>query len=278
MAAPGVILGERLGPFDGCIDEALVARYASATGDPNERVRAATAVPPAAIVTQIWEAQVASRDRLVAAAVRDGATGGVHGEHDIVLHRPVRIGERLHTWVDAFGSRPAGRHSLVVLRYTTLDDRDEPVAEQLWTTMYFGVACDVAGAATPEHEISDAARARPVGAYALHLDDGMPTRYAEASGDWSAHHFDLEAARASGFDRLFLHGLCSLAIAAQGVVASQAGGEPERVRRLAVRFASPAFVGEELSVQLYEAGPTTIGFEATQSGNLVLSQGLVELR
>ena len=110
------------------------------------------------------------------------------------------------------------------------------------------------------------------------LDDGMPTRYAEASGDWSAHHFDLGAARASGFDRLFLHGLCTLAIAAQGIVASQAGGEPERVRRLSVRFASPAFIGEELSVQLYDAGPGEVAFEAMQGDRIVLSQGRVELR
>jgi acyl dehydratase len=278
MAAPGVVLGQRFGPFDGCVDEALVVRYAAATGDPNDRVRAGAAAPPAAVVTQIWEAQEACRDRLVAGQVREGATGGVHGEHDIVLHRPIRIGERLHTWVDAVGSRPAGRHSLVVLRYTTLDDRGELLAEQLWSTMYFGVACDVAGAAAPEHGFSDAARTRPLGTYSLHLDDGMPTRYAEASGDWSAHHFDLDAARASGFDRVFLHGLCTLAIAAQGVVATQAGGDPERVRRLAVRFASPAFIGQELSVQLYKAGPGAVAFEATQGDMVVLSQGRVELR
>ena len=278
MAAPGVVLGQRHGPFDGCIDDALVARYASATGDPNERVRQGIAAPPAAIVTQIWEAQEASRDRLVTGHVREGATGGVHGEHDIILHRPIRIGERLHTWVDAFGSRPAGRHSLVVLRYTTLDDQGELVAEQLWATMYFGVACDATGAAAPEHGFSDAVRERPLGSYALYLDDGMPTRYAEASGDWSAHHFDLDAARASGFDRVFLHGLCTLAIAAQGIVSTQAGGDPERVRRLAVRFSSPAFIGEELSVQFYDAGPATIAFEASQGARVVLSQGRVELR
>jgi len=278
MELPGVVLDQRLGPFDGCVDEALVARYASATTDPNERVRAALAAPPAAIVTQIWEAQEACRERLVAPHVTAGAVGGVHGEHDIVLHRPIRIGEALHTWVDGFGARPAGRHSLIVLRYTTLDDAGEVVAEQLWSTMYFGVSCAETGATVPDHGFGDDVRQRQLGTYSLHIDDGMARRYAEASGDWSAHHFDVAAAQVGGFDRIFLHGLCTLGIAAQGVVAAVADGDPDRVRRLAARFASPAFVGDDLDVLLYDAGPSTVAFEATSSGTLVLSQGRIELR
>jgi acyl dehydratase len=277
MEQPGVLLDARFGPFDGRIDEALVARYAAATNDPNERVRLGLAAPPAAVVTQIWQAQEATRDRLVSEAVRSGATGGVHGEHDIVLHRPIRVGERLHTWVDALGSRPAGRHSLIVLRYTTLADDGQLVAEQLWSTMYFGVSCAAAGATAPAHDFDDAVRRRPIGSYSLPIDEGMATRYAEASGDWSPHHFDRVAAEASGFDRLFLHGLCTLGIAAQGVVATVADGDPDRVRRVVARFASPAFIGDDLHVQLYDAGTGTVAFEATAGEVPVLTQGRVEL-
>jgi acyl dehydratase len=278
MERAGVVLGERFGPFAGRIDEALVARYAAATNDPNERVRDGVAIPPAAIVTQIWDAQEASRDRLVAPHVRTGAQGGVHGEHDIVLHRPIRIGERLRTWVDGYGAHRAGRHAVIVLRYTTLDDTDEVVAEQLWSTVYFGVTCAPTGASVPDHTFPDDARARPMGRCSVHVDDDMARRYAEASGDWSAHHFDLEAAAADGFDRTFLHGLCSLGIAAQCVVAGVAGGDPDRVRRLAVRFASPAFIGDDLDVHLYDMAAGAIAFEATSSGTVVLGHGRAELR
>jgi acyl dehydratase len=278
MDQPGVVLDQRLGPFDGCIDEELVARYAAATNDPNERVRTGEAVPPAAIVTQIWDAQEATRAQLVSPLVSAGAVGGVHGAHDIVLHRPIRIGERLHTWVDGYGARPAGRHSVIVLRYTTLDDAGALVAEQLWSTVYFGVACAPAGTAVPEHDFADDARRRPLGSATMHIDDGMASRYAEASGDWSAHHFDVAAAEVSGFGRIFLHGLCTLGIAAQTVVADVAGGDPDRVRRLAARFASPAFIGDDVEVLLFDAGPSVVAFEATSKGVVVLSQGRVELR
>jgi acyl dehydratase len=256
----------------------LLEHYGAATNDPNARVRTGEAVPPAAVVTQIWAAQDESRDRLVADHVRTASTGGVHGEHDIVLHRPIRVGERLRTWVDGYGSKPAGRNALTVLRYTTVDDRDEVVAEQLWTTVYFGVTCAAAGAALPEHDLPDEAREAPIGEYRVHVDGDMARRYAEVSGDWSAHHFEAEAAAHSGFDRVFLHGMCTLALAAQGVVAAAAGGDPDRVRRLATRFTSPTFLGEDLAVAMYEIGPGVIGFEATSAGAFVLRQGRVELR
>jgi acyl dehydratase len=278
MDQPGVVLDQRFGPFEGCVDEELVVRYAAATNDPNERVRAGLAVPPAAIVTQIWDAQEATRVQLVSPHVRTGAVGGVHGEHDIVLHRPIRVGERLQTWVDGYGARPAGRHSVIVLRYTTLDDAGALVAEQLWSTVYFGMSCAPTGAIVPDHGFADEAREHPLGASVVHIDDGMARRYAEASGDWSAHHFEVAAAEVSGFDRIFLHGLCTLGVAAQAVVATVAGGDPDRVRRLAVRFASPAFIGDDVEVHLYDAGPSVVAFEAASNGVVVLSQGRVELR
>jgi acyl dehydratase len=278
MEQPGVVLGERLGPFEGRIDTSLLERYAAATKDPSALVRRGQAVPPAAIVTQIWDAQEATREKLVAEHVRSGAVGGVHAGHDITLHRPVIVGEPLRTWVDALASRPAGRHSLITLRYTTLDAEEAVVAEQLWSTMYFGVACGEAGATVPVHELPEVARERPLGSYAVDVDEGMARRYAEASGDWSPHHFDIEAAAHTGFDRLFLHGLCTLGLAAQGVVARAANGDPDRVRRLAARFASPAFLGDTLVVDSYAIGEGVIGFETTANGVLVLGQGRVELR
>jgi acyl dehydratase len=204
--------------------------------------------------------------------------GGVHGEHDVVLHRPIVPGEPLRIWVEGQGARPAGRNSLVTLRYTMLDADDALVAEQWWTTVFLGVTCDPTGDPAPEHAFPDDARERPIGTYRVEVDPDMARRYAEVSGDWSAHHFDLDAARVSGFDRLFLHGLCTMALCAQGVVELAAGGDPERVRRVAVRFATPTFLGERLDVRLYDAGAPGIAFEADSAGATVITNGRAELR
>lgn len=240
-------------------------------------MRTGSAIPPVAIVTQIWEAQNAARAALVPESVQRAATGGVHGEHDIALHRPIVPGEPLRIWVHAHGTRPAGRNALVVLRYTALDGDGALVAEQWWTTVYLGTTCDAVGTPAPDHRFPEAARGHPIGTYTADVDDGMAQRYAEVSGDWSDHHFDVDAARRSGFDRPFLHGLCTMALCAQGVVELVADGDPARVRRVAVRFAAPTFLGERLDVRLYDAGPLGVAFEAHSAGATVVTHGRAEL-
>jgi acyl dehydratase len=255
-----------------------VRRFAAATADPAAGVRAGTVVPPTILATRIWEAQEASRAGAVPASIQRSATGGVHGEHDLVVHRPIVAGEPLRTWVERHGVRPAGRNTTVTLRYATVDADGEVVAEQWWTTVYLGTTSEPEGDPAPDHAFPDDARRRPIGVHGVDVDAGMATRYAELSGDRSAHHFDVEAARASGFDRPFLHGLCTMALCAQGIAAIAAGGEPERLRRVAVRFASPMPLGERLDVQVHDAGPLGIAFEATCDGVAVITNGRAELR
>lgn len=273
-----VRLGERQGPFDGRMDAGWIRRYAETTTDPVPGVQAGEVVPAVAVVTQIWDAQNAGREALVDRSMMANASGGVHGEHDVVLHRPIVPGEALHTWVEGHGARPAGRNVLVTLRYSTYDDSESLVAEQWWTTVFLNTTCTPIGEPAPDHALADETRQHAAGVYRVRVDEGMAKRYAEVSNDWSAHHFDLGAAERSGFDRLFLHGLCTMALCAQGVVTTVARSDPERIRRVAVRFASPTYLGEDLDVHFYEAGPLAYGFEADCAGRRVITNGLAELR
>ncbi len=164
----------------------------------------------------------------------------MHGEHDIVLHRPLVPGESLETWSEPWAVRTTRAGTRVVLHLEQFDEPGELVVEQWWTIFFAGsdVLAD-AGPEPPDHTFPDAARAHPVVSATRHVDADQPTRYAEVSGDWSPHHFELDAARASGFDYLFAHGLCTMAMCTQAVIAEVAGGDQARVRRVAVRFASP---------------------------------------
>jgi acyl dehydratase len=277
-AVPGVDLQARLGPFPACIDADLVRRYAAATADANPCYLDGGMVPPAAIVSQIFDAQLAGIDALVAADVFARARSGVHGQHDMVLHRPVVPGEPLSTFVEAVGARPAGDNLRVILRHATLDARRRLVAEQWWTTVLLGTTCDPAGADAPGHAFPETAPSAPTALVSLYVDEGMPRRYAEVSGDYSPHHFDADAARRSGASAVFLHGLCTMGLCARAVVDTLAAGDPRLVCRLALRFASPTYPGHDLAVRLYELGPGAFAFEADCAGAKVITHGRAELR
>ena len=260
------------------VDAEFLQRFADTTRDPSPSVRAGTAVPALAVVPLLWEAQGEARPALTEPTVEKTAAGVVHGEHAVVVHRPLRPGEPLRLWAEGHSARPAGRNALVTIRYTALDRHDAVVVEQWWTTAYVEAACESVGEGPPEHRFPEEARQHPVGTYAAELDAEMARRYAELSGDWSEHHFSIDGARRSGFERPFLHGLCTMALCGQAVTQTVAGGDPERVRSVAVRFASPAFLGEQLTVELYDAGPLGCAFEANTAGAAVVTHGRATLR
>ena len=69
-----------------------------------------------------------------------------------------------------------------------------------------------------------------------------------------------------------------MALCAQGVVDLVADGDPSRVRRVAVRFASLAMLGAELELRLYDAAADGYAFEAECAGATVITHGRLELR
>ena len=87
-------------------------------------------------------------------------------------------------------------------------------------------------------------------------------RYADASGDHNPIHLDRAAARRAGLRSPILHGMCTMAMAARGVVNGVAHGDPSRVRRIGVRFSRPVAPGRTLTTRVWN-------FEDRRNGSLV---------
>ncbi len=98
------------------------------------------------------------------------------------------------------------------------------------------------------------------------------------SGDLNPLHIDPDAARAAGFPRPILHGLCTYGLACRAVVEHCAGGDPDRVREHRARFTAPLYPGETLRAELW-LEPDAVLFEAwaNERGVKVLGDGLTRL-
>ncbi|HEX3546655.1 MAG TPA: MaoC/PaaZ C-terminal domain-containing protein [Mycobacterium sp.] len=268
----------RYGPFPGSLDPGVIASYAAATGDQTAAVLNGSAVPAVFPVILVFDAQEAARADVPAGAWRR-ARGGVHGEHDIRLHRPVRPGERLETWSQVSGVRTsrAGTHVAVHIEQFGSDGRI--AVEQWWTMVLLGLnAVADLGSMPADHRFPDAGGARPLGSTVHHIDEQVAHRYAEVSGDWAAHHFDIEVAQAAGFDFVFTHGLCTMAICAHRLLGLLGVDDPGRVARVAVRFASPTPLGADLTVNAFGIDENSFAFEATARGVTTIAHGRLELR
>lgn len=270
-------LDTRHGPFPGMLDLETIARYGAATNDTNPSVVDGSAVPATFPVILIFDAQWAA-NRCVPKAVYATGRNGVHGEHEVRLHRPLTPGEALETWSEPFAVRNTRAGARVVLHMEQFGVDGALAVEHWWTIFFPG--CDLltdVGPEPPDHTFPEPAREHPVGSITQHVDVDAATRYAEISNDWSAHHFDLEQARNAGFDYLFAHGLCTMAMCTQAAVGLVADGDPSRVRRVAVRFASPTRLDADLRVDVYEAVDGVYAFEAECAGAAVVKHGRLEL-
>jgi acyl dehydratase len=265
-------LTPRHGPFPGTLDPAAIARYAAATNDTNAAVTAGVAVPATFPVILIFDAQWAA-NAAVPTSVYQSGRNGVHGEHEVLLHRPLVPGETLETFSEPYAVRTTRTGARVVLHMEQFGV-DGALAVEHWWTIFFPGCDELAdvGPEPPDHTFPEAAREHPVASVTQRVD---------ADADWSAHHFELESARRAGVDYVFAHGLCTMAMCTQAAVGMVAGGDPSRVRRVAVRFASPTRLDAELTVEVFDASATEgaglYAFEATCADTAVIKHGRIEL-
>jgi acyl dehydratase len=268
----------RHGPFPGHLAPDGISAYAAATGDNTASVVAGCAVPATFPVILVFAAVETARGDVPPEAWKR-VRGGVHGEHAIVLHRPLEPGEALTTWSRISGMRTSRAGTRVAVHLGQLDCDGLPAVEQWWTMVLLGLdGLPDLGTMPAEHRFPGAARANGLGSTTFHVDAEAARRYAEVSGDWSEHHFDIEAARAAGFDFVFAHGLCTMAICTHRLLALLGVDDPGRVSRVAVRFASPTPLGCDLTVSAYGIDERSFAFEAAADGIDTITHGRLELR
>lgn len=282
MAVDISVLGTPSEPTDFTIEPARTIAYAAATNDPNPAYTSGELAPPVFAVVPVFDAISVSSAGLIP---QEYVFFIVHGEQDIHFHRALRPGVTMSTTVTPLSVRVGGSGTRITVQADSVDAATgDPLVTQYFTifvrTMNDG---ESGGPDKPNHDFPDAARALPVGEpYVVHVDDDQTYRYRDASGDQMPIHVDDDFAKSVGLPGIIAHGLCTMAMTSQAVVQRVCGGDPARLRRLAVRFAANVLPGNDVEVQLYDAGPAGDGrhayaFEATSNGDVVVKNGWAEV-
>jgi acyl dehydratase len=255
-----------------------ILAFSRATNDAGAIALGGGVAPPVFSIVPVW---VVLQEAARTVAPEEARPRVVHGEQDIMITTPIRPGMTLRSRAAPIGVQVKESGTTVVLKTETRDGDDRLLNEQYVTEFYRDVTGGTGrGEEAPEHRMTEeVARSEPDGEITYTVDEDQTFRYADASGDDNAYHLDDEVARAAGFPRIIVHGMCLMAFAGRAALESQGQEDPAAVKRLAVRFARPMHPGGTLTTRIHELEGDALAFDAVDGeGAVVLKDGLVELR
>lgn len=176
--------------------------------------------------------------------------GALHGEQEILFHNPIPVSGTLTTNGTITNCFDKGKKGAVI--------RGESVTlhssgAKLYTnTMSIFSRLDggFGGEEGSSRTVAIPGRTPDFTVDAL-PSPGQPLLY-RLTGDFFALHVDPEFARASGFEKPIMHGLCTFGFACRALLKSLVPGEPERTRRMACRFTRPLYPGEPIRTHIWK--------------------------
>lgn len=180
----------------------------------------------------------------------------LHGEQFLTVHKPLPAQGTVisRSSVAEIYDKGAGKGAVLCV---TRDIHDQASDELLATVGYSvflrangGFNGPATGAPAPRAIPQD----RPCDCYLDLITRPEQNVIYRLSGDVNPLHIDPQVARSVGFDKPILHGLCSYAIAGRAILKLLCEGDPTRLRRLDVRFATPVYPGETLRTEVWREG------------------------
>lgn len=202
----------------------------------------------------------------------------LHAEHKIVLHREIPREGRLFTTARIAKIYDKVKHALMVVEAETRTESGEHLFDNIAGFLirgaggFGGERGPKAGNEPPQREPDFADQ------LTTWRDQNVIYRL---SGDLNPLHIDPDFAKLAGFDKPILHGLCTFGFACRSILRKLCGNDPSKIKSFEVRFSGVVFPGDTIVTEGWRAdgeGKKYVIQSKNQHGNVVLSNGMVELR
>ncbi|HEX7094430.1 MAG TPA: MaoC/PaaZ C-terminal domain-containing protein [Acidimicrobiales bacterium] len=194
----------------------------------------------------------------------------VHGEQGFTLHRPLPVAGVGVSQTRITGIYDKGKAAVVVLESNVTD---KETGEPLFTTtssMFIRGEGGWGGDRGPSASFSVPDRAPDhVVTYATRPDQALLYRL---NGDRNPLHSDPQFAALAGFPKPILHGLCTYGFTGRALLHAVCGSDPDRVRSMKGRFASPVMPGDTLDVKIWVDGDRAL-FQTFVGDRVVIDGG-----
>ncbi len=216
--------------------------------------------------------------------IRDPETGidwkrVVHGEQSMRILNPLPVEASVvgRTQIEAVVDKGAGKGAII---YASRDITDQATGKLL-ATVSMSTFCRGDGGFGGPYGRSPKPHVLPQRPPDTSCDLATLPQAAllyRLNGDYNPLHADPEVAKAAGFDRPILHGLCTFGIATHAILRTCCDYDPHAVRAMNARFSSPVFPGETVRTEVWrEANEVSFRARVVERDVVVLNNGRVEL-
>lgn len=274
-------VGRQYPPITSDVTADAIGAYARAYNEDNPAFFDASrpggiVAPPMFGVVVTWSS--------VMGAVTDPEVGAdllrlVHGEQDMEFLAPIRPGDKItsRAKIISIETKPSGETMAVELGAE--NQKGEAVQRIVFSVFIRGGG---RRAALAEARAAEVERGEPLFSVAQKIDSDQTIRYAAASGDHNPIHVDENIAKMAGLPGIIVHGLCTMAFTSKVVIDKLCGGDPEKLKRLAVRFSRPVRPGETITTKVWRDGEhdgrAAFSFETFNANNqAVIKGGIAEV-
>ena len=201
----------------------------------------------------------------------------LHGEQYTEIKRPLPPHAKLkHTFTlkHAYDKDP---NAVITFAISSKDETGEEIIYNEMTSFVKG-AGGWGGDRGPSADIN-VPPAREPDAVIEEKTDVNQTLLYRLSGDWNPLHADPNFAKAFGYDRPILHGLCTFGYCGRHIIKSFCNNDGRYFRSIKVRFAKTVFPGETLVTKMWKESDTRIIFETSvkERNEVVIKNAVVEL-
>ncbi len=236
------------------------------------------ALPTYGVVPAINVILEQAKKGVTAPGLRYGLDRILHGEQYTELLRPLPPHATLRHEARIKDIFDKGKGAIVITEIESFDEDGELLVKNEVTTFVRG-AGGWGGDRGPSAEVNVAPERAPDAVVEERIPENQALLY-RLSGDWNPLHADPSFAKAFGFDRPILHGLCTFGYAGRHVIAALAPqGDPRYFKSIKVRFAKNVYPGDTLITEMWKDGEHRVVFrcKVKERDEVVISNAAVEL-
>ena len=282
-------LGYTFPEFENGYDERDVALYALGVGAANDPTddhglqlvyemhgRGMQVLPTYGVIPALNAIMTMAKQGKTAPGMNYGLDRLLHGEQYTEVMRPLPAKAKLTHVAKIKDIFDKGKHALVVNEITTYDEDGNVLVKNELTSLIRG-AGGWGGDRGPSADVNVPPDRAPDKVVEEKIPENQALLY-RLSGDWNPLHADPGFAKAFGFDRPILHGLCTFGYAGRHVIDNFApDGDPRYFKSIRTRFADSVFPGETLRTEMWkEDGKVIFQCKVLERDSVVISNAAID--